>query len=306
MHRFGNYEIVSLMGRGGMAEVFRARVLEGERAGWPVAIKRLLPELAEDPAYVELFEREAALSKALDHPYIVKVLEVERIDHHAVMVMELIDGRDLGQVLRRCKQRGIPWPIDFAGHAVRILLDALAYAHAAKGPTGKPLNLVHCDISPSNLFVSRTGDIKLGDFGVARGRTQAISDASLLGKPFYFSPETLAGEVTPATDLWAAAVTLYELLTLERPFQGHTPDAVFEAIHKRDFRPLREARPEVSPELEAIVVKCFALDPGDRFQTAAAFSKALAAQYDERVGTSLAISAVVRGLFGATSPTAAP
>ena len=99
----------------------------------------------------------------------VKVHEVGSDGDTYFLVMELIDGRDGGQIVKRCRERKIPWPLDFAVYLTKVLLDALAYAHDAKGPTGKPLGIVHCDVSPSNLFISRTGDIKLGDFGVARG-----------------------------------------------------------------------------------------------------------------------------------------
>lgn len=297
-HRFGNYEILAMIGKGGMAEVYRGRVLAGPRENWPVAIKRLLPELARDPGYVDLFASEADLTRFLDHPNIVKVYEVGVLDEIYFIAMELVDGRDLGQVLRRCKQREIPLPIDFAVFVARSLLEALAYAHAAHDPQGKPLGLVHCDVSPSNLFISRTGEIKLGDFGVARGRTAMGSDLEVMGKPYYLSPEAIDGEVTQHADLWAATVTLYELLTLERPFVGKNPQEVCAAIQTRRHRPVRALRPEISIALEAIVERAFAADPSRRFQTAAEFAQALDGHFDPNIGTPLAIGAVVRGLFG--------
>jgi serine/threonine-protein kinase len=297
-HRFGNYEILAMIGKGGMAEVYRGRVLSGPRENWPVAIKRLLPELARDPGYVDLFASEADLTRFLDHPNIVKVYEVGVLDEVYFIAMEHVDGRDLGQVLRRCKQRGIPLPIDFAVFLARSLLEALAYAHQAKDPQGKALGLVHCDVSPSNLFISRTGEIKLGDFGVARGRTAIGTDVDVMGKPYYLSPEAIAGKVTPHADLWAATVTLYELLTLERPFVGKNPQEVCAAITARRHREVRELRPEISPELEAIVERGFAADPARRFQSAAEYAHALDGHFDPNVGTPLAIGAVVRGLFG--------
>lgn len=300
--RFGDYEILSKLGKGGMAEVLRARAVAGPREGWPVAIKRLLPSLAADPHYVQLFSSEADLAKNLDHPNIVKVLETGVQDNVHFMVMELVDGRDLGQILRRCKERGIPLPIDFAVYLAKVLLESLAYAHAVTGPTGAPLGIVHCDVSPSNLFISRTGEIKLGDFGIARARTVAM-DPELMGKPYYLSPEILAGEVAVDADLWAATVVLYELLTLERPFIGTNPDEVFAAIRSRRYRPVRKLRPEVSPSLAVIIDKAFAVDRTKRFRSAAAFAEALEPHYDEKIGTPLAIAAVVRGLFGATSGT---
>jgi serine/threonine protein kinase len=295
--KLGNYELLGLLGKGGMAEVHRARAIEGPHQGQEFALKRLLPELQNDPEYQSLFAGEADMISFLDHPNIVKVHEVGSDGDTFFLVMELIDGRDGGQIVKRCRERKIPWPIDFAVYLTRVLLEALAYAHKATGPTGKPLGIVHCDVSPSNLFISRTGDIKLGDFGVARGLIDAGA-ADVMGKPYYLSPETLNGVIAPAADLWAATVTLYELLTLQRPFTGKTPDEVFAKIRAGDRPSLKELRPEVPPAVAAVIDRGLAPEEGQRFQDAASYAKALAPLYDERVGTPLAISAVVRGLFG--------
>ncbi|MBK7860561.1 MAG: serine/threonine protein kinase [Archangiaceae bacterium] len=294
--RLGNYELVRLLGRGGMAEVFAARALSGPKEGQEFALKQLLPELQNDPEYVSLFAGEADLIRFLDHPNVVKVHEVGVEADTYFLVMELIDGRDGGQIVKRCRERKIPWPIDFAVYLTKVLLEALAYAHEAKGPTGKPLGIVHCDVSPSNLFISRTGDIKLGDFGVARGLIDA-GVADVMGKPYYLSPETLKGVISPAADLWAATVTLYELLTMHRPFTGKRADEVFHAIKMGERVPLHERRSGVPPAIAAVIDRGFAPDPADRFPNAAAYAKALQPLYDERIGTPLAISAVVRGLF---------
>lgn len=296
--QFGNYEILSQLGKGGMAEVYRARVLTGPRQDWLVAVKRLLPELAENPEYVALFSSEGELSRHLNHPNIVRVLEVGHLDRQHFIAMELIDGRDLGQILRRCRQRQIPLPIDFAVFLARTILEALSYAHQMEDLSGAPMGLVHSDVSPSNVFISRVGEIKLGDFGIARAAA-ASAQPELVGKPFYLSPEVLDGEVTVASDLWAANVILYELLTLERPFQGKTPDEVFAAIRGRLCLPPDELRPEIPGPLVEIMARGFAEAPGDRFQTAAEFAAALEPHFDPHVGTPLAIAAVVRGLFGA-------
>jgi len=295
--KLGQYELLSPLGKGGMAEVFKARALSGPHEGHEFALKRLLPELQNDPEYVGLFAGEADMVRVLDHPNIVKVHEVGVDQGSYFLVMELIDGQDGGQIVKRCRERKIPWPIDFAVYLTKVLLDALSYAHDAKSPTGKPLGIVHCDVSPSNLFISRTGDIKLGDFGVARGVLDGGAARDLMGKPYYLSPETLNGVISPATDLWAATVTLYELLTLSRPFPGKTRDQVFAAIQAGDRVPLNERRSGVPPKVAAVIDRGFAPDEKDRFPDAGTYAKALQPLYDERVGTSLAISSVVRGLF---------
>jgi len=304
---FGNYEILSMLGKGGMAEVYRARVLSGPREGWTVALKRLQPALTRDPKSVTLFAREAQLSKQLHHPNIVTVLDAGELEGIYFIVMELVDGRDLGHILRRCKVRGIPLPLDFAVYLGKVLLEALAYAHTATGSQGEPLGIVHCDVSPSNLFISRVGEIKLGDFGVSRVLVDGkLQGGEVLGKPYYLSPESLLGEVNPAADLWAATVVLYELLTLERPFLGGSPDEVFAAVWSREYRPLRELRPDVPAALEAVVDRAFSARPEERFPSAEEYAHALTPHYDERVGTPLAIAAVVRGLFGASDDVPAP
>ena len=299
--RFSHYELQALVGRGGMAEVFRAVDLAGPRAGQKVAIKRLLPELAKNSEYVELFVGEADLSRMLHHPNIVEVYEAGTVGEQYYMAMEYIDGRDLGQIVKRCRERKILLPIDFAVFLTVALLDALAYAHSAASPTGKPLGIVHCDISPSNLFISRVGEIKLGDFGIAKANAHddLQGETPVWGKAYYLSPEALEGRVAPAEDLWAATVTLYELLTNERPFTGADPDAVGAAIRKALPKRLRAVRPEISAGLDEAAMRGFARDPRQRYPDAASFAAALRPHFDELIGNPMAIASVVRGLFGA-------
>jgi serine/threonine-protein kinase len=297
--KFGHFEILSKLGEGGMAEVFEARFTEGRLQGRRVALKRILPRFSRDADYIYLFAREAELYKQLSHPNIVQLLEVGLVDDLHYMAMDLVDGRDLGQILRRCKQKDIRLPADFAVYLVRTLLEALAYAHGAVGSNGKPLGIVHCDVSPSNLFISRLGDIKLGDFGVARARRGHTPSVNMMGKQHYLSPELLDGEATVDADLWAATVMLYELLTLSRPFSGGTPEELSQNIKKRRYRPLAELAPGLPPGLAAAIERGFAQDRAQRFRSASQYAKVLAPLYDERVGTPLAIAALVRGLFGA-------
>lgn len=291
---FGHYEIVSIIGRGGMAAVYRAVDLN---RGWTVAVKRILPEHVTNQVFVARFLHEAELCQQLSHPNIITVYESGVLQGIHYIAMEFLDGRDLAQVLRRCAERRIWLPVHFAVYLARTLLSALACAHDAKDPQGFPLGIVHCDVSPSNLFISRTGEIKLGDFGIARS-TSGTASAVVEGKPYYLSPEAVAGYVTQEADLWAAAATLYELLTLQKPFTGKGPDEVFAAIVKARPTPVHRVRPDVPPALSELVSRALAPKPKDRFRHAAEFARALAPHDDERIGTPLAIAAVVRGLFG--------
>src|SRR5205823_3232697 len=146
-----------------MAEVYKARAVEGPRKNQLVALKRLTPRLASDPEAVDLFCGEADVSAMLKHPNIVEVFEAGVVGEVYYLAMEYVDGRDLALILARCRERRIFLPVHFAVHIAKATLDALAYAHAARGPTGLHLNIVHCDVSPSHLFISRPGEARLGD-----------------------------------------------------------------------------------------------------------------------------------------------
>ena len=295
--RFGDYELVGKLGRGGMAEVWKVHAVTGPEAGKDFALKRLLPRFEGDPRAVERFAMEADLAKQLAHPNIVRVYDVGAVEGAWYQVMELVDGRDVGQLIKRSQERKIPWPVDFALYTTRILCDALDCAHKACDAQGKPLNLVHCDVAPSNLFVSRTGEIKLGDFGVARVRMDSGA-GEFFGKPYYVSPEALQGQLTPALDLWGAGVLLYELLTNHRPFMGKNADELFEHVRSGEVTPPSVLRPDLPPAVEHVVLRALHKDPAQRFPDARTFAQTLEVLYDERVGNPLAISSMVTGLFG--------
>lgn len=298
--RFGRYELQALIGRGGMAEVFRAQILTGARAGEVVALKRLLPELATDAECVDLFTGEADVSRLLKHPNIVEVLEAGEVDDVYYMAMEYVEGRDLAAVLARCREKHILLPVDFAIYIARALLDALAFVHDAAGPNGQKLKVVHCDVSPSNVFISRNGEVKLGDFGIAKVRSLDRWDGGDLvwGKLSYLSPEQLTGgEFDQRADLWSAGSLLYEVLTNRKPFAARSAEELKEAI--RTARPfsLTSAR-SISQGLERAILKALEKDPDRRYRSAGEFSEALSPFFQSEIGTPLGIAAMVRGLFG--------
>ena len=301
--RFGRYEVLQLLGRGGMAEVYKARVCEGPRTGQLVALKRLAPRLSADREAVDLFTGEADISRLLHHPNIVQVLEAGVVGELYYLAMEYVDGRDLGMVLARCKERHIFLPVPFAVHIARTVLGALQYAHEARGPTGLHLNIVHCDVSPSNLFISRQGEIKLGDFGIAKVRAlgeNADAGSTLWGKLAYLAPEQLDRlPLTPQVDLWGAATVLYECLTNQRAIQGASNEVLQEMLRAGAVAPPERHRPELPEGLSAVVMRGLARDPQERYRSAADFSAALLPFHDEMVGGTLGIASVVRGLFGA-------
>jgi serine/threonine protein kinase len=298
--RFGRYEILQLLGRGGMAEVYKARVTEGPRAEEIVALKRLTPKLTNDPEAVDLFCGEADVSVMLKHPHIVEVFEAGVVGDVYYLAMEYVDGRDLALILARCRERNIFLPMNFAVHIGLAALDALAYAHKAQGPTGMPLNIVHCDVSPSNLFISRLGEIKLGDFGIAKVRSlDEVQDATVWGKLAYLAPEQLQRRpLTPQVDLWGAAAILYECLTNQRAIRGSNEE-MMAALQAGRIAGVESLRPEVPPGLSDVVHQALQIDPASRYPTAEEFSAALSPFHDEISGGALGIASVVRGLFKA-------
>ncbi len=298
---FAGYELTALIGKGGMADVYRAVALIGPRAGQEVAVKQLKPELARDPQYVELFRQEALVTRRLHHPAVIDVFDAGVEEGRPYLVMDLVDGQNLRQILSQCALRNILLPLDFGAYLAHQLALALDHAHAGTDREGRPLGIVHCDVSPSNVFISRLGEVKLGDFGVALtpGATKGARQGAF-GKIHYLAPEQLrGGPLTPRTDIFALGAVLFELLTNERAFPGTTVEEVGERILSGQLRAPSDVRPEVGFELDALTLHCLGGAPEDRWESAAAFAAAIQARYDPSIGTPLAIASVVRGLFGA-------
>ena len=260
---FGNYVLERHLRRGGMADVYLARVVQGHKAGLQVAIKRLRPDLYGHAEYADLFVSEADLGRYLQHPNIVAVIEAGVIDEAYFIAMEFIDGWDLHTVLRTLEQRATacPWPL--ACHIAYMVALGLHFAHTAKTKEGASMGIVHCDVTPSNIFITRTGLVKLGDFGVAH--TRAVGQAlqqGLAGKPHYFAPEQVLGEsASAATDVFALGVVLYQLLTGKRPFDGADEHAVCRHILRGKPAPPSRHRHDVPRRLDALVLQCLQRRP---------------------------------------------
>jgi len=298
--RLSSYQIEAFVGKGGMAEVYRAVAVEGPRAGQRFAVKRLLPDLARDDAFLRLFEQEAEITRRLRHPGIVEVVETGFAAGTPYIVMDYVDGRNLREILIQCATRRILLPPDFGVYVAHQVSLALAHAHEGVDEAGRPLGIVHCDISPSNVFISKLGEIKLGDFGVAlTAGAAAGGPAAGFGKIQYLAPELIRGEPpTPRTDIFALGAVCFELLTNEPAFPGKAVNEVGQRILRGKLRAPSELRVELPFELDAMVLRCLSPDPKDRYPSAAAFAAEVATRYDPAIGTPLAIAAVVRGLFG--------
>jgi serine/threonine-protein kinase len=263
------YEIIRVLGTGGMAEVSLARILGPSNFEKVVVVKRILPHLASNADFVALFEREARLSAMLDHPNIVQVLDFGTDEGRPFLVMELVDGGSLRELLSGLQQRDERSDLRLLGKVFSQAAQGLAAAHTAVDPRSRaPLNLVHRDVSPDNLLLSRTGAVKVSDFGVARAMAEVSVTAPEIvrGKIAYLSPEQLYGqEVTAAADQWALGVSLYEAIVGRRPFDGATEGATMYAISNGLFQPVRSCRSDCPADLAMIVERCLAPQSADRW-----------------------------------------
>lgn len=276
--RLGRYRLIRRLAAGGMGEVYLAEVEGAANFTKRVAIKRILPHLAEDSGFVRKFIDEAHLMVQLHHGNIVPVLELADDDGELYLVMEYLPGRDLKAVIRRQRAQRVPMPVDVALWLISEVLAGLDYAHRKRGQDGELLGVVHRDVSPSNICLGAGGEVKLVDFGIARARGglhQSIS-GTLQGKFVYMSPEQADGRSLDArSDVFSAGLVLYELLTDVRPFEGETEPETLRRVRQCQVEPPSTLRPEITAELDGIVMKALAVEPDDRYVSASEMRRAL-------------------------------
>jgi eukaryotic-like serine/threonine-protein kinase len=268
---FGQYYLLGLIARGGMAEVYRARVIRATGPAKLLAIKVMRPELAKEARFVDMFHREGQLAMMLQSPSIVRTFEVGQIEGRHFIAMEYIGGRDLTQVLRRCQKSNLRIPVPHAVFIGANIAEGLDFAHRLAGPDGRPLNIVNRDVSPSNVRLSYDGEAKMLDFGIAQALMKFTSEIGVLkGKFSYMSPEQIRGmPVDARTDLFSTGIILHEMLTTEKLFRGDTEFALMEKVRKAEVDPPSKFNRRVTPELDAIVLRALARDVSERYQTAA-------------------------------------
>jgi len=278
---FEKYELVRRLGSGGMGEILLARQKGAAGADRNVIIKMILPHLAQDPEFIGRFTDETRIAALLSHGNIVTIFESGCWQGRFFMVMEYVDGPDLKELLSmagplRQSDRWVP----FCVHVLSETARALAYAHSKRDQEGRPLGIVHRDVSPSNILISREGLVKLTDFGVAKAarRTSVTLPGKLHGKVNYMAPEQVRGmDCDHRSDIFSLGVTGYEMLAGVRPFEGDSDIAVLEQIRSMRFVPLDQAAPSVPPALAAIVARAMDADPAARWQSADEFLAALGA-----------------------------
>ncbi|WP_093524987.1 serine/threonine protein kinase [Stigmatella erecta] len=280
LENYGNYQLVKRLALGGMAQIYLAR-RKGQDASAPlVVVKRILPHLAENLEFVRMFLDEARIAARLAHPNIVQLYDLGAQDDSFFLAMEYIHGDDVRRICKRAESLAHPLPVALA---CRIIIDACAgldYAHKKVDPLGKPLGIVHRDVSPQNILVSFAGEVKVVDFGIAKAADQATVTRSgvLKGKYSYMSPEQAAGKrVDCRSDVFALGVVLYELITGTRLFKRTTDMQTLSAVSECHVTPPSEISPRVPVDLDAIVLKALAKDPDARYAEALQLQVALEA-----------------------------
>jgi TonB family protein len=270
--RFGQYEILERIASGGMAELSKAKRTGVEGFQKIVAIKKILPHLADDEEFITMFADEAKLAAQLNHPNIIHIYDLGKIQAGGYFIaMEYVDGRDLRAILKAGQDLGMPLPVPLAVYVASKVASALDYAHRRRDAEGHELNIVHRDVSPQNILISYEGDIKLCDFGIAKAARKASQTQSgaLKGKLQYMSPEQAWGKpIDRRSDLFSLGIVLHEMLTGGRLFQGDTDIAILEKVRNADVPPPSSSNAEVPENLDAIARKALAKDPDERYANA--------------------------------------
>ena len=274
----GRYALYGELASGGMATVHLGRLMGPVGFARTVAIKRLHPQFAKDPEFVSMFLDEARLAARIQHPNVCATLDVVATQGELFLVMEYLQGETLSRLIRGARSRGEMIPPKIAVALVTGALYGLHAAHEAKTERGEALNIVHRDISPQNILVNRDGVSKVLDFGVAKaaGRFHTTREGNVKGKLPYMSPEQLRGQpVDRQTDVYAAAVCLWEALTLRKMFKGDNEGSVLEQVLFGTIDPPSTYNAEVTPALDALVMRGIERDKTKRFATAKEMAVAL-------------------------------
>jgi eukaryotic-like serine/threonine-protein kinase len=298
--RFGPFVVHELLGTGGMATVHLAETQSAGGFRKRVALKRMLPHLAEEPEIVEAFAREARLASHLHHQHIAQTFDLGVIDGTYYIAMELVSGPTLRQIMRQCESAAGAIPIE---HAVDIALEvagALDYAHNLADEDGKPLGLVHRDVSPANIIVSGAGVVKLIDFGLAKVSSSRSTQVGILkGKLSYMAPEYTLGRLDHRADLFALGVVTHEMLTGRALFDAPRDHEIIALLREMPIQPPSRWNPRVTPDVDNIVMTALQRDPAQRWQSAAAMGAALqeAVRAEGYVTNPAALSAWVEWAF---------
>jgi serine/threonine protein kinase len=269
---FGKYLLLERIAVGGMAEVYMSKSFGIEGFEKIIAIKRILPTMAEDEDFIEMFVDEAKIAGQLTHANIAPIYELGKIGDSHYIAMEYVWGKDLLQIMNRFRRMRKRMPPVMVAWVASRMCEALDYAHHKRDRQGHHLNIIHRDVSPQNVLVSYEGEVKLIDFGIAKAASrQTKTQAGVLkGKFGYMSPEQVRGlPIDSRSDLFAVGTCMYEMLTSERLFMGESDFSTLEKVRNAEVTPIHEIVREVPPALGDIVMRALKREPGERWQSAA-------------------------------------
>lgn len=276
---FGKYILLEKLAVGGMAEIYLARNSGAGGVSKFVAIKRILPQFTEQTEFIDMFKDEAKIAVNLAHANVVSIYEFGIEKEAFFLAMDYIEGRNLRQILNKMKKSSLAFSVEQVLYIIKEVAGGLDHAHRCiDANTGKPLNIIHRDMSPQNVMVSFEGEVKIVDFGIAKAETQLETTraGTLKGKFGYMSPEQAEGlAVDLRTDVFALGIVLWELLANDRLFVANNEVNTLRKIRDCQIPSLRKINPNIAPELERIVGKALAKDRNLRYQTAAAFHRDL-------------------------------
>ena len=275
---FGRYFLIDKIAVGGMAEVFKAKSFSHGGFEKLLVIKRILQNLSDNEEFVEMFIDEAKISVELQHPNIVQIYDFGRIAENYFIAMECVEGKDIKGILRKLAERRVMLPMEYAVYIAHEMCKGLDYAHKRTDMQGTPLGIIHRDVSPSNILVSYSGEVKVADFGIAKAQISAYNTEGgvLKGKFEYMSPEQARGEtLNHQADLFATGIILHEMLTGRRLFKSESDIRTLERIKAVDVPPPSQLNPGIPKRLDDIVMKTLTADTATRFRDARDLQTAL-------------------------------
>jgi eukaryotic-like serine/threonine-protein kinase len=277
---FGKYLLLERISVGGMAEVFKAKSFGEEGFEKILAIKRILPSMAEDDEFIQMFIDEAKISGQLSHPNIGQIYELGKIGESHFIAMEFVWGKDVLQIQNRFRRLRGKMPLPMSAYIGARVCEGLDYAHRKKDDSGNEMHIIHRDVSPQNVLVSYPGEVKLIDFGIAKARSRSSKTQAgvLKGKFGYMSPEQVRGlPLDHRSDVFAVGTLLYEMTTGERLFTGESDFATLEKVRNSLVPKPSKVDPRIPPALEAIIMTALRRDPDERYESAAELQEELTA-----------------------------
>ena len=271
----GDYVVFDHIGKGGMAEIFLARYVGPLSEGKTVVLKKIHSYLAQIPQFVKALMNEARIMDRINSPFVTKIVDLKAEGEDAYIAMEYVEGVDLNRLLGLFSRHRIPVPETFIFHVVSSILQGLAAVHRSRGPDGKLLNLIHLDLSPGNILVSFSGEVKICDFGVATTSelTQIMfQEGEIRGKLSYMSPEQAAGRpLDSRSDIFSTGIIMWELLAGKKMYFSKDKNEVHRMALTGDYPPLEEGRYRDQHVLEEIVSRALAREPDERYRDALQF-----------------------------------